>query len=65
MGLFSNRKKKDADTDGMEMRILGEESASERQEEQTEYKPINWRRIFLTPKYIRMSTLNIIENSEN
>jgi hypothetical protein len=25
-------------------------------EDVTEYKPINWKKIFLTPKYIRMSS---------
>lgn len=25
--------------------------------ENTDYRPVNWKRIFLTPKYIRTSTL--------
>jgi|TARA_R110002003_G_scaffold42_14_gene3175 hypothetical protein len=28
--------------------------------EETEYRPINWKKIFLSPKYIRKISLSII-----
>jgi hypothetical protein len=28
-------------------------------DDDTEYKPINWKKVFLTPKYIRTSSLEL------
>lgn len=49
----------DIEMNRMEPAAAGKSSAPmERdQEPDTEYKPINWRKIFLSPKYIRMRNL--------
>jgi hypothetical protein len=41
----------------IEMARVGEPKKGEAPED-TDYRPVNWRRIFLTPKYIRRLTLS-------
>lgn len=44
-------KKKEND---IEMSGMQEQTHTEGPPEETEYRPVNWKKIFLSPKYIRM-----------
>jgi len=47
---------------GIEMRSVGDKKMEERVGEgETNYRPINWKRILFTPKYIRMYPLEASE----
>ncbi len=37
-----------------------ERDLKESELEETEYKAVNWKKFFLTPKYIRMSAISAI-----
>lgn len=39
----------------VEMARTGSVQRQGEKEEDTEYRPLNWKKIFLTPKYIRMN----------
>jgi hypothetical protein len=54
MGLFGPQQVQD---EGVKMKKINDHGNPEEQED-TNYRPINWRRILLTPKYLRMSWPN-------
>lgn len=65
MRFFSRKQGERQDEAGIEtrdnagMKPVGD---IEKDEEETNYQPINWKKIFLTPKYIRTYTNPRIQN---
>jgi hypothetical protein len=50
--MFGRKKKTEAASDDVEMAAPRRRGT---QPHETEYQPINWKRVFLAPKYIRTS----------
>jgi hypothetical protein len=53
MGFFRAKPRRDEEA-GIEMTSVGDDNKTTPTQEETDYRAINWKRIFLTPKYIRM-----------